>query len=35
VVLTADDRGDIEQALDEISIQGDRYNETTQQMIDR
>jgi pyridoxine 4-dehydrogenase len=35
VVLTADDLGEIEQALDEISIQGDRYNESTQQMIDR
>ena len=35
VVLTADDLGDIEQALDGISIQGDRYNESTQQMIDR
>ena len=35
LVLTADDLGDIEQALDEISIQGDRYNESTQQMIDR
>ncbi len=35
VVLTADDLGDIEQALEGISIQGDRYNESTQQMIDR
>ena len=35
VALTADDLGDIEQALEEISIQGDRYNESTQQMIDR
>jgi aryl-alcohol dehydrogenase-like predicted oxidoreductase len=35
VVLTADDLGDIELALDGISIQGDRYNESTQQMIDR
>ena len=35
VVLTADDLGDIEVALDGISIQGDRYNESTQQMIDR
>ena len=35
VALTADDLGDIELALDGISIQGDRYNESTQQMIDR
>ncbi len=35
VVLTADDLDDIEQALDRISIQGDRYNERTQRMIDR
>jgi aryl-alcohol dehydrogenase-like predicted oxidoreductase len=35
VALTADDLSDIEQALDGISIQGDRYNESTQQMIDR
>ena len=35
VALTAEDLGDIEQALDGISIQGDRYNEGTQQMIDR
>ncbi len=35
VFLTADDLGGIERALDEISIQGDRYNESTQQMIDR
>ena len=35
VALTADDLGDIEQALEGISIQGDRYNEGTQQMIDR
>ena len=35
VVLTADDLGDIEQALERISIQGDRYNESTQRMIDR
>ena len=35
VALTADDLGDIEQALDGISIQGDRYNESTQRMIDR
>ena len=35
VALTADDLGDIEQALEGISIQGNRYNESTQQMIDR
>ena len=35
VILTTDDLGEIEQALDGISIQGDRYNESTQQMIDR
>ncbi len=35
VVLTPDDLGDMEQALDDISIQGDRYNASTQQMIDR
>ena len=35
VVLTTDDLGDIELALDGISIQGDRYNEGTQRMIDR
>ena len=35
VALTADDLGEIEQALDRISIQGNRYNESTQQMIDR
>jgi aryl-alcohol dehydrogenase-like predicted oxidoreductase len=35
VVLTAEDLGDIELALDGISIQGNRYNESTQQMIDR
>ena len=35
VALTTDDLGDIEQALEGISIQGDRYNEGTQRMIDR
>jgi aryl-alcohol dehydrogenase-like predicted oxidoreductase len=35
VVLTAEDLGDIERALAGISIQGDRYNESTQRMIDR
>ena len=35
VDLTADDLGEIDQALEGISIQGDRYNESTQRMIDR
>ncbi|MGH8942897.1 MAG: aldo/keto reductase [Acidimicrobiia bacterium] len=35
VFLTSEDLGDIELALDGLSIQGDRYNESTQQMIDR
>ena len=35
VALTADDLGDIDQALDAISIQGKRYNESTQRMVDR
>ena len=35
VALTADDLADIDQALEMISIQGNRYNESTQRMIDR
>jgi aryl-alcohol dehydrogenase-like predicted oxidoreductase len=35
VELTADDLGDIEQALEGISIQGHRYAEGAQRMIDR
>ena len=35
LALTADDLGEIDQALEGISIQGDRYNESTQRMIDR
>ena len=35
VELTADDLGDIEQALEGISIQGRRYAEGAQRMIDR
>jgi aryl-alcohol dehydrogenase-like predicted oxidoreductase len=35
VELTADDLGDIEQALEGISIQGYRYAEGAQRMIDR
>jgi aryl-alcohol dehydrogenase-like predicted oxidoreductase len=35
VELTADDLRDIEQALEEISIQGLRYSEGAQRMIDR
>lgn len=35
VELTADDLGDIEQALEKISIQGQRYAEGAQRMIDR
>ena len=35
VELTADDLGDIEQALEGISIQGQRYSESAQRMIDR
>jgi aryl-alcohol dehydrogenase-like predicted oxidoreductase len=35
VGLTADDLDDIEQALETISVEGDRYNESTQRMVDR
>jgi aryl-alcohol dehydrogenase-like predicted oxidoreductase len=35
VTLTADDLDDIEQALETISVEGDRYNESTQRMVDR
>ncbi|MET0696761.1 MAG: hypothetical protein ABWZ58_04975 [Acidimicrobiia bacterium] len=35
VELTADDLGEIEQALEGISIQGQRYAEGAQRMIDR
>ncbi len=35
VELTADDLRDIEQALEGISVQGQRYNEGAQRMIDR
>ena len=35
VALAADDLADIDQALEMISIQGSRYNESTQRMIDR
>ena len=35
VELTADDLGDIEQALEGIGIQGQRYSEGAQRMIDR
>ncbi len=33
--LTTDDLGEIDQALEAIRIQGNRYNEVTQRMIDR
>jgi aryl-alcohol dehydrogenase-like predicted oxidoreductase len=35
VGLTADDLDDIEQALETISVEGDRYNESIQRLIDR
>ena len=35
VDLTADDLGDIEQALEGINIQGQRYSEGAQRMVDR
>ena len=35
VELTADDWGDIEQALEGINIQGQRYSEGAQRMVDR
>ncbi|HWL48306.1 MAG TPA: aldo/keto reductase [Acidimicrobiia bacterium] len=35
VALTADDLGEVDQALDTISIQGERYNEITERMVDR
>ncbi len=35
VELTADDLGDIEQALEGINIQGQRYSEGAQRMVDR
>jgi aryl-alcohol dehydrogenase-like predicted oxidoreductase len=35
VTLTADDLDDIEQALETISVEGDRYNESIQRLIDR
>ena len=35
VALTADDLGEIEQAAAQITIQGERYPESSQRMIDR